>query len=406
MKMTHFVHRYGAEIGGGAEGACRMMAEHLAARGHEITVVTTCAIDYHTWADAYDPGTSVINGVEVVRHRVDHARDMTAWTAFATSVLRQRHSIPLDQQREFVARQGPAIASYADVVDRHAGLTDIAIFHTYLYQTTTAGLARARRICPTVLHPTAHHEDAFQLPIFDQVLRQADGYFFHTPEEANLVAARLGGQPTTSAIIGLGTPEPARVSDDQKTQFRTKFGLGDTPFFLVLGRVDPAKGVLEIVESFTGLKRIFPFDARLVVVGEQPQEYPIDSDVVVTGFVSETEKNAALAAATALVVPSYAESFSLVLLEAWAHGTPAIVQGACEVLAGQARRSGGAVTYTSARDLYALINRALTDQTWVNNLGNTGQRYGQTHYDWTSVIDQYEDLAARTIASRRRLNHR
>ena len=49
MKLACVVHRFGADIAGGSEGHCRLIAEHLAAH-HDVTIVTTCAHDHITWA--------------------------------------------------------------------------------------------------------------------------------------------------------------------------------------------------------------------------------------------------------------------------------------------------------------------------------------------------------------------
>ncbi len=48
--------------------------------------------------------------------------------------------------------------------------------------------------------------------------------------------------------------------------------------------------------------------------------------------------------ASVLLVPSPFESLSLVLLEAWNHAVPALVNGRCSVLKGQARRANGALS--------------------------------------------------------------
>ena len=63
-KIAFVCHRYGLEVNGGAELYCREVAEHLAEK-YDITVYTTCAIDYATWANEYQPGESVINGIRV-----------------------------------------------------------------------------------------------------------------------------------------------------------------------------------------------------------------------------------------------------------------------------------------------------------------------------------------------------
>ena len=45
MKLACVIHRYGADIAGGSEGHCRLVAEHLAAQ-HDVTILTTCAKDH------------------------------------------------------------------------------------------------------------------------------------------------------------------------------------------------------------------------------------------------------------------------------------------------------------------------------------------------------------------------
>ncbi|MTA39465.1 MAG: hypothetical protein F2560_00315, partial [Actinobacteria bacterium] len=49
MRILYVVHRYGSEIVGGAEAACRMFAEQLVMRGHNVDVLTSCAQSFVTW---------------------------------------------------------------------------------------------------------------------------------------------------------------------------------------------------------------------------------------------------------------------------------------------------------------------------------------------------------------------
>ena len=66
---------------------------------------------------------------------------------------------------------------------------------------------------------------------------------------------------------------------------------------------------------------------KLVLIGQGTYEPPEEAEGVVVhaGFVSEDEKRAAYAEALALVNPSHMESLSIVLMEAWLEGTPALV---------------------------------------------------------------------------------
>ena len=72
-KLAVVVQRYGAEVNGGAETAARWLAEHLASMA-EVHVLTTCAQDYTTWANVYEPGRSLVNGVHLHRFPVDVTR--------------------------------------------------------------------------------------------------------------------------------------------------------------------------------------------------------------------------------------------------------------------------------------------------------------------------------------------
>jgi len=157
---------------------------------------------------------------------------------------------------------------------------------------------------------------------------------------------------------------------------------------------------VELFEFFVAYKRRNPSPLALVVVGEPVLPMPPHPDVVLTGFVDESTKSSAIAGALALVQPSYYESFSIVLVEAWSHARPALVNGGCAVLDGQARRSGGAIPYRGFAEFEAGLDLIDGRPELRRALGAAGRRYVEDRYRWPVVLDEYEALLARAMRGR------
>src|SRR5205085_9262188 len=157
--------------------------------------------------------------------------------------------------------------------------------------------------------------------------------------------------------------------------FRRSFELADRPYLVFIGRVDPGKGSQELYEFFVRYKQRNPGPLALVIVGEPVTRMPDHPDIIMTGFVSDEVRNDALAGALALVQPSYFESFSMVLAEAWAMRRPALVQGRCDVLAGQCHRSGGGIPYSGYAEFEVAVDALLYDPAQCAHLGGKGRRY-------------------------------
>lgn len=389
MRLLFVVQRYGAEVAGGAELACRLTATHLAARGHEVHVLTSRARSYVDWADHYPAGDEELDGVVVHRLGVDRPRDDRRFGELNRRAVYGRKPAALALQREWMRAQGPSLPELAPWLAREAAGFDAAGFWTYLYRTTWDGLPVAAARTTTVLHPTAHDEPPLRLPMFEGLVRRPDALVCLTPEEQALLHRRFGALPPT-AVVGLGTDLDPPAGDP--AAFRAAHGLGDDPYLAYVGRVDPAQGTDELVSFFAAHKAARPGPLRLVLVGDPVRPVEPHPDVVVTGWVGEAERRAAVTGALALVQPSYFESFSLVLVEAWAQGAAALVQGRCAVLAGHARRSGGALPYEGWAEFSSAVDWLLDDPDLAPRLGRAGRAYVEREYDWDRVVDRYERM--------------
>jgi glycosyltransferase involved in cell wall biosynthesis len=387
MRLLFVVQRYGTEVFGGAEAFSRELATRMAARRHTVDVLTSCAVSYVDWANVYEPGTTEIDGVTVHRLPVDRPRDNGRFNSLNGRVNAGVRPTPLHLQRTWMDLQGPHIPDLPSWLDRHARNYDVASFFTYLYWSTWAGLPAAGAHLPTVLHPTAHDEPPLYLAIYDLMFRLPSAMGYLTTEEAQLVGDRFRiRRPSVTTGVGVDLcPEGWGERD-----FRAAYGVGDGPYLLYVGRLDPHKGTEELAAYFRAYKARRPGSLKLVFMGEPIRPIEQHQDVIVTGFVGDEVKHGALAGCLALTMPSYFESFSIVLVEAWAHSRPALVQGNCAVLAGQAHRSGGALPYRSYGEFEAAVDLLLEDPAIGDGLGRAGRAYAEEHYDWDVVLRRYE----------------
>jgi glycosyltransferase involved in cell wall biosynthesis len=393
MKVLYTVQRYGRDIVGGSESACRQFAEHLVERGHHVEVVTSCARRYTDWADEYPAGSSELDGVLVHRLPVVAERTDQRFGPLNHWTIHGPRPIPLFQQRRWAQLMGPELVDYGGWLLANADRFDVVVFMTYLYTTTTSGLPVLAGRVPTILQPTAHDEPALWVGIHDTMFRLADGFIFLAPEERNLVARRFAFEPAgTVTGLGIDPREPVDTAG-----FRRAFGLGEDPYLVYVGRIDRAKGALQAFEYFRAFKERNPGPLRFVTAGDGVDELPAHADVVRTGVLSEHDKRSALAGSVALVQPSYFESFSIVLCEAWREGRPAVVQAACDVLRGQARRSAGAIPYSGFPDFEAAVERLTADPALADRLGAMGERYVRAKYDWDRVTDAVEQELDATL---------
>jgi glycosyltransferase involved in cell wall biosynthesis len=391
LRILFVVQRYGREVAGGAELCCREFATRLAARDHEVEVLTTTARDYRDWANHYPAGPGMLDGVVVHRLTVEAERHDRHFERLNTRVVWGGHPLPLSAQTQWIRAQGPWVPSLGDWLRRKVAGYDVAVFFTYLYYPTWAGLPVAAGLVPTVLHPTAHNEPALNLDLYHTMFRQPSAFAFLTSEERDLVETRFG-VIRPHAVVGVGVDLDR--AGDGGAAFRAAYGLGERPYLAFVGRVDPAKGTEELLEFFAAYKRRNPGPLALAVIGDPVRTFEQHPDVIGTGYVSDELKESALSGALALAQPSYFESFSMILTEAWAHGTPGLVQGYCDVLAGQCRRSGGGIPYRGFAEFEAALDRLAGDATFGERLGRAGRRFVEEHYAWDVVLDHYERFLA------------
>jgi glycosyltransferase involved in cell wall biosynthesis len=393
MRLLIVVQRYGAEVFGGAEQLARMVAEQFHGRGDEVEVLASRAVSYTDWANWYPEGESVVNGVRVHRLSVARPRSDALFSGINARAAAYGWQLAPHVEREWMRLQGPEVPQIKEWLGDQSGEFDFTLFFTYLYYTTWAGLRATRSTA--VLQPTAHDEPPAYLTLFDEMFRLPDGFAFITPEEAAFVVNRYGVR-RPNRVVGIGF-EP---SSGDAARFRARFGLGQEPYLLCVGRTEPGKGSVQLFEFFRTYKSRRPGSMKLVFLGEEVYPLPRDDAVIMTGFVDASVRNDALAGALALVQPSFFESFSMVLAEAWAAGLPAIVQARCAVLAGQAARSHAGLPYATYGEFEAAVDLLQENEELRRAMGRQGQEYVQRNFRWDRVLRVYDSLFEEILTHR------
>jgi len=388
LEIAYVVSRFGADVPGGAELGCRMLAERLAAlAGLDVHVYTTCARDANTWANEFAPGDTVENGVRVHRFRSATGR-APEFHDFASDLLRNPARATAAEGRRFIDLQGPVCP---DAIDAAASSSaQLLIFYPYLYAPTVDGVARVG--ARAVMHPAAHDEPALRLPIFTDVFAGAGAFVFQTFAERDLCERRFPVAHRPQLVLGLGVDEHPAPSP---TAGRAAAGLDDEPFLLSVGRVEEGKGAGVLADLFRAYKSRHPGPLKLVFVGSGAETVPTDRDIVGLGVVDDDVKRSLMGSCLAFVQPSFYEAFSLVLVEAWAQGAAAIVNGTCGPLREHCDRSGGGVCFDSYASFEDAVLRCERDPCWRQAAGARGRAYVDEHFRWPALIARYRQFLVR-----------
>ena len=406
MKIAFIVQRYGAEILGGSEYHCRLIAERLASK-HDVEVLTTCARDYITWENDYPEGNDRIRGVTVRRFKNARTRDITSFNQYSDWIFHHPHT--REDELSWLEQQGPWSPALIEYLARNHRQYEALIFFTYLYAPTVLGLD----VDPSrsILVPTAHNEPAIHLAIYKEMFQKAAAVAYNTEVERNFLKTTFEFRSVAEEIVGCGVdlmqdqagaddPEPEDDEELHKrlaphlrargAQFRRRHRL-EGQFLLYGGRIDAGKGCEELIEYFTSYKEQGG-EAQLTLMGVKLMQLPEVPWIRFAGLLSERERLQALEAATIVVVPSPYESLSLLALEAMAVGTPVLCNARAEVLVDHCVKSNAGLFYSDCDEFVEGAKLLLADDRMRDRMGRNGKEYVKRNYRWDVIMSKYDRL--------------
>jgi glycosyltransferase involved in cell wall biosynthesis len=380
MRIAFVVQRYGLEINGGAELHCRWIVEHLQKHAG-VEVLTTKAADYLTWRNHYIRDVEEINGITVRRFPVVRPRNPARFGRIQDHLLRQEHGQA--DELSWLDEEGPRSPALIQHIKDRRDEFNYFVFFSYRYYHSYWGIKAVPR--KSILVPTAEQDPVIGLGIFRELFRTPRAIIYNSVEEREMINDVSQNGHIPGDVVGVGTEISGNFSGES---FRRRYGLRG-PYIIYLGRIDENKGCHKLFEYFARYIKDSDADIKLVLAGSTVMQVPYHPDILYLGFMNEREKFDALDGAELLVMPSFYESLSMVVLEAWALGIPVLANALCDVLRGQCLRSNGGLFYESYPEFREALGLLLGSPRLRRSLGENGRRYFQANYTWDIIENKY-----------------
>lgn len=401
MRILLIAHAYLPTVGG-TETWADEVARGLVRRGHEVVVSTS---DNASPSGMLRPfhrrqatGIEHRDGVEIRRHR------MLRSAAIGLDVLRR-----IEKQARGTTGTLGIVGQYPWIPTAFGEWRDPSF--DVLLPTSLPSLCATLPLWmrgrgwirrPVALHTTAMpHSARFPSPsALRPILGAAD--ILLTDTDAEFAELQAGGwaPDVPHRCVGVGIPDDAFDAGDA-SRARARFGLSEgRPVLSFVARLTPEKGVLRLLRAadrLAGAGR----DFDVVLLGDdasirtRPEwrrlRARLGDRVRAPGSVSIETVRDVCAASAVMAMPSVADSFGIVYLEAWAQGTPVIgvdVPAMREIIAG-----GGWLVPADDRDdtaLVAALESALDDPDVRRSRGAVGRQRAWDRYRWTHVVDGVE----------------
>lgn len=222
---------------------------------------------------------------------------------------------------------------------------DIDIIHGHYLFPAGAAAVEVGNELGIKTYVTAHGSDMFELykkqpymrsPI-KKVLKNADGIFAVSNALRHEIIATGVTGIANKTKLSWNSVDIEKFSNKENDSFKREYKLSDKPIVLFIGNLIKRKNVDSLLEA----KKISNSDYYLVIVGDGPlfkklkkkAEEENIPDVIFTGSRNDVEN--IIPSCDVLVLPSFSESFGLVLIEALACGKPVIgsnVGGITEII--------------------------------------------------------------------------
>ena len=290
--------------------------------------------------------------------------------------------------------------TYAACQAREQGLPFVIQSHgaldPYLYARSSTGKLGFKRL----------YERWFDLPNL-----HAAGAIHYTAEEERERASFLNLR-APSFVLPNGLDWSRYRELPARGVLRIRWGLGDAPLVLFLGRLHFKKGLDLLIPAFDALRRRVP-GVQLMIVGPENDDYGqkvrgwvrerrLDAAVHFVGPLEGGDVLQAYVDADVFALPSYTENFGMTVAEAMACALPVVISDQVNIHAEVSDAGAGLVTRCDADEVAQALEALLSDAERCRVMGEAGRYLVQSRYSWPAIVEtltrEYEAVIARNKA--------
>jgi glycogen synthase len=414
-KILYVVHRSWPYLGG-AERLFWEWAKSSRDAGYDVTIFTTDVWDIEYFHDQSKRRIEIseeeLDGIRIKRFRV-----VSFPSRIHRGVSRALSNIPLQFCTYAFGYPHIFLPGYLWkmlFMNERFDLVNAGVFpHLFL---TYPALQYAKKMkIPSVCTPLVHlgepHDSNgtshFLATRHVELLKRFDKIATMTHLEKEAIAEK-GIDEKKIHVIGAGV-NPEEVKGGNGARFRKKYGIRGK-IVLQISTQTHDKGSPHVIEA---MKLLWQrgIEATLVLIGQVMNDFDayyfrqpswVYEKTLVLDYIDEETKKDALDACDIFVMPSRADSFGIVYLEAWLYRKPVIgaYAGALPEII-QDGKDGFLVPFTDIHMLSEYIRLLLNYRPLADAMGRNGHQKVTVQYTWGRSCDKIQTLYEELLPPRR-----
>ena len=195
------------------------------------------------------------------------------------------------------------------------------------------------------------------------------------------------------------------ISLEENVFIKEKYTEG-AEYFIYAGAIQPRKNLVNLLKAFSIFKKRFQTSMKLVIVGRLAwknqefldlfERYKYKPDVILTGYLPESELASLMASAYALVYPSLFEGFGVPVVEAMKCGVPVLTSQKSSMQ----EAAGEGALYFDPTDHTDMADRMMTiykDEGLRKQLIEKGTKAADK-YNWERAADEFWEIIMKTAS--------